>query len=356
MQPVTIAGHLVGGDTPFVIAEVGVNHDGNADTAHLLIDVAATSGAQAVKFQTFSPKALVSAAAATTPYQKRAGATQSQAELLESLTLPAGAWVELAEHATSRGLMFLSTPFDLVSADLLAGLGVPALKSPSGELTNLAFLRALADYGLPLFVSTGMGDQREVDAAVAAVAKAPGLILFHCVSAYPAPPQECNLRAIPAMQARYGVPVGWSDHTPGATTAVASAALGARVFEKHFTLDRNAPGPDHAASVEPDELEAYVAAVRETVDALGDGVKRRVASEEENAPLVRRGWHAARDLEPGHLLVEGDLLALRPETALSVGLDLAGVRLLRGVTKGDALQPEDLEPLVAGDPLLAGDR
>jgi|BarGraIncu00222A_1022003.scaffolds.fasta_scaffold00429_6 N,N'-diacetyllegionaminate synthase len=349
MQPVPIAGHLVGGETPFVIAEVGVNHDGSVDKAHLLIDVAATSGAQAVKFQTFSPKALVSANAATTPYQKRAGATQTQAELLESLTLPRGAWLELAEHANTRGLIFLSTPFDLVSADLLVDLGVPALKSPSGELTNLAFLRALADYGLPLFVSTGMGEEREVDAAVAAVAKAPGLILFHCVSAYPAPPEECNLRAIPSMQARYAVPVGWSDHTPGATTAVVSAALGARVFEKHFTLDRNAPGPDHAASVEPDELGAYVQAVRDAVKSLGDGVKRRVASEQENSPLVRRGWHAAHDLPLGHVLCEGDLLALRPETAISVGRDLVGIRLRRGVAQGDALNPEDLEPPLADD-------
>jgi N,N'-diacetyllegionaminate synthase len=349
IQPVQVAGHLVGGDTPFVIAEVGVNHDGSVDLAHQLIDVAAASGAQAVKFQTFSPAALVSAGASTTPYQKRAGASQSQAELLESLTLPAGAWVELAGHAGSRGLIFLSTPFDLASADLLAGLGVPALKAPSGELTNLAFLRALAGYGLPLFVSTGMGDLAEVDAAFIAVARAPGLILFHCVSAYPAPLPECNLRAIPAMQARYGVPVGWSDHSPGATTAVVAAALGARVFEKHFTLDRSAPGPDHAASVEPDELAGYVAAVHDAVTSLGDGVKRRVASEQENAPLVRRGWHAARDLPAAHLLAEGDLLALRPETALSVGLDLVGFRLLRDVTGGDALRPEDLEAVRAGD-------
>jgi N,N'-diacetyllegionaminate synthase len=349
MQPVLIAGHLVGGETPFVIAEAGVNHDGSVDKAHLLIDVAATSGAHAVKFQTFSPKSLVSAKAATTPYQKRAGATQSQAELLESLTLPRRGWLELAEHATARGLIFLSTPFDLVSADLLVDLGVPALKSPSGELTNLPFLRALAQYGLPLLVSTGMGDEHEVDAAVAAVAKAPGLVILHCVSAYPAPPKECNLRAIPSMQSRYGVPVGWSDHTPDATTAVVSAALGARVFEKHFTLDRNAPGPDHAASLEPDELGAYVEAVRNAIMSLGDGVKRRVASEEENAPLVRRGWHAAHDLPLGHVLLEGDLLALRPETDVSVALDLVGMRLMRDVAEGDALHPEDLEPHPADD-------
>jgi N,N'-diacetyllegionaminate synthase len=349
LQPLLIAGHLVGGETPFVIAEAGVNHDGNVDTAHRLIDVAATSGAQAVKFQTFSPKALVSADAATTPYQKRTGATLSQAKLLESLTLPRSAWLELADHANVRSLIFLSTPFDLVSADLLVDLGVPALKSASGELTNLPFLNALAQYGLPLFVSTGMGDEREVDAAVAAVAHAPGLILFHCVSAYPARAEECNLRAIPSMQLRYGVPVGWSDHTPGATAAVVSAALGARVFEKHFTLDRTTPGPDHAASLEPDELGAYVTAVRDAVMALGDGVKRRVASEEENAPFVRRGWHAAHDLQSGHVLDEGDLLALRPETGISVGQDLVGKRLQRNVAEGDAFQPEDCEPYRAAE-------
>lgn len=344
MKPVFIAGHAVGGETPFVIAEAGVNHDGNVGTAHRLIDVAARSGAQSVKFQTFSPKALVAARAATTPYQKRAGAMQSQAELLESLTLPRGAWIELAAHAKESGLVFLSTPFDLGSADLLVELGVPALKSPSGELTNLPYLRALAQYGLPLLVSTGMGDEREVDDAVGAVAAAPGLVLFHCVSAYPAPVDECNLRAIPAMQARHGVPVGWSDHAPGATTAVVAAALGARVFEKHFTFDRTAPGPDHAASLEPDQLGAYVAAVRDATQALGDGIKRRVPSEQENAPLVRRGWHAARDLRRGDLVREGDLIALRPETGVSVAVDLIGTRLQRDVVAGEPLHREDLEP------------
>lgn len=344
MQPVPIAGHLVGGETPFVIAEAGVNHNGSVDTAHLLIDEAATSGAQAVKFQTFSARTLVSANAATTPYQKRAGIARSQAEMLDSLTLPRNAWVELAEHAKARGMIFLSTAGDLDSADLLVELGVPAMKSGSGELTNLPYLKALAQYGLPIFVSTGMSDEREVDAAVAAVADAPGLILFHCVSAYPAPPAECNLRAIPSMQARYEVPVGWSDHTPGATTAVAAAALGARVFEKHFTLDCKAPGPDHAASLEPEELRAYVDAVRDAIVSLGDGVKRRVPSEEENMPLVRRGWHASHDLPTGHVLAEADLLALRPETGIPVRLNLVGRRLQRVVAAGDALYPEDLEP------------
>ena len=348
MQPVLIAGHLVGGETPFVIAEAGVNHDGSVDKAHLLIDEAATSGAQAVKFQTFSAKTIVSANAATTPYQKRAGTALSQAELLDSLTLPRNAWLELAEHARSRGMVFLSTAGDLASADLLVELGVPAMKAGSGELTNLPYLHALAQYGLPIFVSTGMSDEREVAAAVAAVAQAPGLILFHCVSAYPAPPDECNLRAIPLMQARYDVPVGWSDHTPGATTAVVAAALGARVFEKHFTLDRSAPGPDHAASLEPDELRTYVDEIRNAVLSLGDGVKRRVASEEENKPLVRRGWHAAHDLPNGHLLAMADLLALRPETGIPVSLDVIGKRLQRDVAQGDAFQPEDLEPERAG--------
>jgi len=343
MQPVVIAGQSVGDGMPFVIAEAGVNHDGSVETAHRLIDVAARSGAQAVKFQTFDARTLVAAATPMAPYQRRTGSALSQAELLDSLALPRGAWRELAGYAASCGLIFLSTPFDLASADLLVELGVPALKSPSGELTNTSFLRALAGYGLPLFVSTGMGEEREVDLAVAAVAAAPGLVLFHCVSAYPAPLDQCNLRVIPAMEARYGVPVGWSDHTSDTTAAVVAAALGARVFEKHFTLDRTAPGPDHAASLEPEELVGYVTAVRNAVLALGDGVKRRVASEEENAPLVRRGWHATQEMSSGHQIVDGDVVALRPEVGISVGIEIVGRRLRRGVAKGEAVRAEDLE-------------
>jgi N,N'-diacetyllegionaminate synthase len=338
-----ISDRVIGGDEPFVIAEAGVNHDGDVATAHRLIGIAAESGAHAVKFQTFAPSSLVAAGAGTTPYQQRAGGALSQAEMLASLTLPQDAWVDLAQDARERGIVFLSTPFDLQSAELLAELGVPALKTGSGELTNLSFLRALADFGLPLLISTGMADWEEVDGAVTATKGATEIALFHCVSAYPAPLAECNLRVIPAMQQRYDVPVGWSDHTLGLTAAVAAASLGARLFEKHVTIDATAPGPDHAASLEPDQLNVYVSTIAETVAALGDGVKRRVASEEENAPLVRRSWHARRDLAVGDVLGEADLVALRPETGISVAKDIAGSRLTRPVAEGQPIAAADVE-------------
>lgn len=339
-----IQDRLIGGDGPFVIAEAGVNHDGDVDKAHRLIDIAAESGADAVKFQTFAPASLVAAGAGTTPYQQRAGGVLTQAEMLGALTLPEDAWVDLSAHARESNLVFLSSPFDLNSAQMLADLGVPALKTGSGELTNLPFLRALAAFGLPLLISTGMADWAEVDAAVATTSADVEIALFHCVSAYPAPLEECNLRVVPAMQERYGVPVGWSDHTLGLTSAVAAASLGARLFEKHFTFDSTASGPDHAASLEPDEMRRYVSTVHETVAALGDGTKRRVASEQENAPLVRRSWHAARDLTPGTVLAEADAVPLRPESGISVAVDVAGARLARFVPAGQALVPEDLEP------------
>ena len=334
---------VVGGDAPFVIAEAGVNHDGDVQVAHRLVDVAADSGADAVKFQTFDPATLVAVDARTTPYQQRAGSELTQSQLLEALTLPQEAWRELDAHARERGLIFFSTPFDLGSAEMLVRLGVPLLKIASGELTNLPFLDAVADLGLPLMISTGMGDLAEVDAAVAVASKKVEVALFHCVSAYPAPIDECNLRAIPAMQGRYDVPVGWSDHSLGNTTAVAAAALGARLFEKHFTLDSAAPGPDHAASLEPDQLGAYVRAIRETVLALGDGVKRRVPSEQENAPLVRRSWHAGCDLPAGTVIDDEHLVALRPETGISVAVDVVGRRTARPVAAGQPLGHDDLD-------------
>ena len=334
---------VIGGDEPFVIAEAGVNHDGDLEVAHRLVDVAADCGADAVKFQTFDPGTLVAVDARTTPYQQRAGSELTQSQLLEALTLPQDAWRELDAHARERGLVFFSTPFDLGSAEMLVQLGVPLLKVASGELTNLPFLDALADLGLPLMISTGMGDSAEVDAAVAVASKKVDIALFHCVSAYPAPVDECNLRVIPAMQERYGVPVGWSDHSLGTTTAVAAAALGARLFEKHFTLDTTAPGPDHAASLEPHQLADYVQAVRQTVLSLGDGLKRRMPSEQENAPLVRRSWHAGADLPAGTLLEDRHLVALRPETGISVAIDVVGRRTARDVRAGSPLGPDDLD-------------
>jgi N-acetylneuraminate synthase/N,N'-diacetyllegionaminate synthase len=295
-----------------------------------------------VKFQTFSSDLLVSTGAGTTPYQRRSGAADDQRALLSALELPKQAWAELRDHALEAGLSFLSSPFDLPSAELLVDLGVPALKLGSGELTNLPLLREVSRLGVPLLVSTGMASADEVDAAVQACADAPGLLLFHCVSAYPAPIDECNLSVIPALAARHGVPVGWSDHTPGMLTAIGAVALGAAALEKHITTDRTLSGPDHAASLEPAEMAEYVEQTRLVARATGDGVKRRTPAEQENAPLVRRSWHAAVDLAAGHVIGAGDVVTLRPESGISPAVDLVGQVVARPVAAGSPVRTEDV--------------
>lgn len=336
--------HLIGpGEDIFVIAEAGVNHDGDVAVAHELIDLAADTGANAVKFQTFKPESLVTEAAATTPYQQKAGFAESQSAMLARLTLPEAAWVELRDHCADRGITFLSTPFDYDSARMLADIGVPGLKIGSGELTNTPYLRAIADFGIPMIVSTGMGSRQEIAAALEATAKAPATVLLHCVSAYPAPLDEANLLAIPAMRREFGVEVGWSDHTPGSLTAIAATALGSTLLEKHITTDRTRSGPDHAASLERAEFADYVRSVRDVRKALGDGIKRRMPSEEANAVLVRRSFHAARDIPAGATLTAADVAILRPEGGLPPSAAVIGRRARRGVVAGTALLGEDLD-------------
>ncbi|MGH9246481.1 MAG: N-acetylneuraminate synthase family protein [Acidimicrobiales bacterium] len=341
---VDVAGRLIGSRQPcFVIAEAGVNHNGDTRFAHDLIDVAADGGADAVKFQTLRPAAMVSAHGTPAPYQADAVGAMSQLEMLEQLRLPDRAWAELAAHARERGVLFLSTAFDVGSADLLDGLGVPAFKVPSGELDNLAFIADLARRGRPLLISTGMGTMGEVASALATAAAAPGLALFHCVTAYPAPAGDANLRAIATMRREFGVPVGWSDHTQGHVTAVAAVALGASLLEKHVTLDRSLPGPDHAASADPEQFRAYVAAIRETERALGDGAKRPTAAEEENRVHARRSLHAAIDLEPGHRLSPSDVTVLRPAIGLPPGTDPTGLVVLRAVRAGEPITADSVD-------------
>lgn len=334
--------------SPYVIAEVGVNHNGRVDLARQLIDVAVECGADAVKFQTFDPSRLVSVSASTAPYQAAATGEQTQQQMLASLALPPETWRELRNHAEMRGIHFLSTAFDVESARLLVELGVPALKVPSGELTNLPFVRELAAFGLPMLLSTGMGDLEEVRAAVEACEPAPSLALFHCVSAYPAPEREANLRAIATLQATFGVPTGWSDHTEGSLTAVAAVAAGATLLEKHITLDRAMEGPDHAASEDPGGFEEYVTAVRRTAAALGDGIKRPQPSELPNLEAARRSWHATRDLREGEAITATDVTALRPATGLPPSVSIVGRRLRHGVAASAAIHAENLEPAEEG--------
>ena len=350
VRPLPLAGRAIGPGPVFVIAEAGVNHNGDPELARRLVDAAATAGADAVKFQTFDPAALAAAGAPTAEYQRRAGAgAADQRDLLAALALPAEAWAGLQAHALDRGLVFLSTPFDDGSAALLEGLGVPAFKVGSGELTNLPFIARLARRGRPLLISTGMADMVEVAAAVDTVV-ANGdvpLALFHCVSSYPAQPADANLRAIETLRRAFGVPVGWSDHTPGIEMPLAAVSVGARLVEKHVTLDRDLPGPDHRASLEPDELAAMVRAIRSIEAALGTGIKAPVPAEADVARVARRSLHWARALDAGRLVDAGDVAILRPGTGLAPArlVDVVGRRTRRDVAAGAAVAAGDVEGL-----------
>jgi N,N'-diacetyllegionaminate synthase len=315
--PLHLGSRRIGDGAPcFVIAEAGVNHNGDISLAHDLIRAAADAGADAVKFQTFRTDRLVTAHAPKAEYQEAAtDPGESQRDMLRRLELDEAAHADLQEHAAERRLIFLSTPFDEASADLLAALHVPAFKVSSGELTNLPFLAHLARHRLPIILSTGMATLDEVRAAVASVGEVP-LALLQCVSNYPAKPADTNLRAMQTMRAVFGVPVGYSDHTLGNEISYAAVALGACVIEKHLTLDRNLPGPDHAASSEPAEFAALVRGIRAVESALGDGLKRPAASEANVAAVARRSLVAARDIAAGEILGAAEIQALRPAGGL----------------------------------------
>jgi N,N'-diacetyllegionaminate synthase len=344
-----MGGRPIGGSAPcFVIAEAGVNHNGELALAHRLVDAAADAGADAVKFQTFDPDALVSPAAPKAPYQtQRTPAGETQLAMLRRLALSRTAHAELRDHAAARDLLFLSTPFDEGSADFLEALGLSGFKVSSGDLTNLPLLAHLARKGRPLLVSTGMSDIAEVGDAVRTIeaAGSPPLALFHCTSSYPAPSDSANLRAIGTLRSLFGRPVGYSDHTLEVEVALAAVALGAQLLEKHLTLDRALPGPDHAASMEPPALRGLISSLKTVEGALGDGVKVAQPCERELRLVARRSLHAIRDLEEGAILDASDLAARRPATGVSPARlpVLVGRRLRRRVSAGSAVVETDLE-------------
>lgn len=348
MSAIHIGDRPLGEGAPcFVIAEIGVNHNGDPELAHELIDACADAQADAVKFQTFVPEALAAAGAPKADYQKPGTAGESQLAMLRRLALPRSAYRELLEHARERNVVFLSSPFDEASVDLLAELGVPAIKIPSGEVTNHPLLRRIAATGKPLLMSTGMCTMDEVDDAVALLrgSTAGALALLHCVSSYPTEPRDCNLRAMDTLRERFGVPVGWSDHTLGSTVAIAAVALGADVVEKHVTLSRELPGPDHRASIEPGELGALMRAVRDAQSALGRADKGPVQAEAEVAAVARKSLHWKHALPAGHLVADADLVALRPGHGIAPSrLDsLVGRRLRLAVEQGSIARPEEFE-------------
>ena len=304
----------------FVIAEAGVNHNGDMALARALVDVAAEARADAVKFQTFAVDRLVTRSAATAEYQRRAlGGEPSQYEMLARLELSPADHEMLLAHCARRGIEFMSTPFDPESARFLKRLGVRRIKISSGDVTNLPMLEVVGALGLPVILSTGMADLDEVGAAVATLRAAgtTDLALLQCVSNYPADPALTNLRVMDTFARAFGTPVGLSDHSPGTAVAIAAAALGAAYVEKHFTLDRALPGPDHQASLLPDELRGLVQAIREVEAAMGDGVKRPAPSELPVRDVARKSLVAARDVPAGTALAPDDLVILRPGTGLS---------------------------------------
>jgi len=343
-----LGGRTVGGTAPcVVIAEAGVNHNGDPSLAERLIDVAADARADIVKFQTFDPDALAGPGAAMAEYQANAlGDTRSQLEMLRGLTLPLSAYERLIAHANARGIRFLSTPFDPKSADFLEKLGVAAFKISSGDLTNTPLLAHIARKRRPMLVSTGMGTMGETAAALDAIrcAGAPPVALFHCVSNYPTDASDCNLRAMNALSTAFGVPVGWSDHTMGIEVSVAAVALGAKLIEKHVTLDRTMPGPDHKASLEPKELSSLVESVRRVESALGDGIKVPRPAEAPVALIARRSLHWARSLDAGAIVKHEDVVVLRPSTGIAPSaLEwVVGRSVRRPVKAGDPITTPDV--------------
>lgn len=321
---VEISGRRVGpGERCFIIAEAGVNHNGSMELARKLVEVAAESGADAVKFQSFKSNKLVTATAPKAAYQaKQSDQAESQFEMLRKLELSSEAQRELQELCRQRQIFFLSTPFEEESADYLDQLGIGAFKIPSGEVINLPFLAHVARKKKPIILSTGMSTLAEVAAAVRIIRETGNaqIVLLQCTSNYPADPADANLRAMNAMAQEFKVPVGYSDHTTGHEVALAAVALGACVIEKHFTLDHALPGPDHKISLEPKELREFVRAVRTVESALGTGEKKPASSEADIAAVARKSLVSACDIPANSMITLEMIAARRPGTGLSPAL------------------------------------
>jgi N,N'-diacetyllegionaminate synthase len=349
IKSVKIDEFIIGPNQPcFVIAEAGVNHNGDIDLAKRMIKVASKAGANAIKFQTYKAEQLVTHDAPKAAYQQKTTAeTESQYEMLKKLELSSEAYHELVQYCRKQGILFMSTPFDKESADFLVQIGMKVFKIPSGEITNLQFLDHVGRIGSPVIISTGMAKLGEVEAAVNTIEGTgnQNFILLHCVSDYPAKPQDANLRAMKTLEKAFGVPVGFSDHTPGIEVSLAAVALGASIIEKHFTLDRTLPGPDHQASLEPDELRALVRGIRIVESALGSGRKKPITSEEETARVVRKSLVAATDIPAGTVLTDPLIAVRRPGSGLSPEKkkEIIGKRLKVALPAGTLLRLEMLE-------------
>jgi N,N'-diacetyllegionaminate synthase len=305
-----------------IIAEAGVNHNGDLQMAKRLVDAAAACGADLVKFQTFNASRQVARSAKKADYQiQTTDSSESQLAMLQRLELSEAMHQELIEHCASRQIGFFSTGFDIECVDLLVSMGQEQFKIPSGEITNLPYLRHIGHLGKKVMLSTGMATLGEIEAAIEVLEQAgtprSKLTVLHCTSAYPTPMAEVNLRAMQSIRAALGVNVGYSDHTRGIEVAIAAVAMGASVIEKHLTLDCKLPGPDHPASIEPAELSALVTAIRNIETALGDGIKRLTPSEVRNQPVARKSLIASRAIKAGEVFTAENLSVKRPGHGIS---------------------------------------
>ncbi|NOT84750.1 MAG: N-acetylneuraminate synthase [Methylococcaceae bacterium] len=304
------------------IAEAGVNHNGDIEMAKKLIDVAAEAGADYVKFQTYKTEQLVTQTAEQAAYQKEnTGGEETQFAMLKRLELKYEDHYVLKAYAESKHIKFLSTAFDEESIAFLFKLGIDFFKVPSGEITNYFYLRNIAQKGLPIVLSTGMSDMEDIRNAVKVLldfgVKKADLVILHCNSQYPSPIEDVNLSAMLTIQKAFDVAVGYSDHTAGLDVSIAAVAMGAVVIEKHFTLDKNLPGPDHKASLEPDELKQYVQQIRSTELLLGNGIKQPSNSERVNMSVGRKSLHAKTAIKKGNVLSEDNVFACRPGNGIS---------------------------------------
>lgn len=303
-----------------IIAEAGVNHNGSMTLAKKMVEEAKRAGADYIKFQTFVPEKLVSKFAEKAEYQKKnTGNEKSQLEMLEKLALTNQDFIELQEYCKEIGIGFISTPFDLASISFLDKLNMDFWKLPSGEITNLPYLEAIAHTGKKVIMSTGMCEMPEIQEAIQVLEKngTNDITVLHCNTEYPTPFSDVNLLAMKQMKEILQKPIGYSDHTIGIEVPIAAVALGAVVIEKHFTLDKTMEGPDHAASLEPDELKAMVAAIRNIEKSLGDGNKCRTKSESQNVGVARKSIVAGCDIKKGEVFSEKNLTVKRPGTGIS---------------------------------------
>jgi N,N'-diacetyllegionaminate synthase len=343
IKSIKIGDRVIGEGYPcFIIAEAGVNHNGDIKLAKKLIDAAKSAGADAVKFQTFRAEEIVTRTAEKAAYQKKTtGACESQYAMLKKLELGPEDFRKLSDYSCKKNIIFLSTPFDEGSVDIIDNLDVPAFKIPSGEITNFPLLRYIARKNKPVILSTGMSVLKEIKEAVTILQKegTGEIALLHCISSYPAPAKDINLRFMGILKRTFSLPVGLSDHSVGIYVPLAAVAMGACIIEKHFTLDRGLPGPDHQASLEPGELKEMIAAIRIVEKALGNGIRRLTKDEETIKKAARRSLVARVDI-PAGAVIKKDMLAIRrPGTGLEpIFMDsIVGEVTVKKIARGEVI-------------------